>query len=144
MNRHAAILLALSLTFAGPSFGQVPQDSTKHAGAYETLDQLKAIIHGVEFANVRRYIAPEAYIVSGTTYTSLGDVLQSKDREAILHENASRQVAQMTARSNEAEDAMFVVMKTGSKRNTDVHYHTIVLYRKPGGDWQIHHWHVGA
>lgn len=82
-------------------------------------------------------------IHSGQTEAHLQEMLKGKDRESVLHEDASRQMVRVIARSNKNEDAIYVVLKTINAQKTEPHYHSLVLFKEPGTDWQIFLWHVG-
>ncbi len=143
MNKYAAVLLILILTLVSFSYGQTTLDTTRNTDLYKTLDQVKAIMKGAEFQQVSQYISPEAFIISGKTFGNLAEVVRSKERASALQENADRQTVQVTARTNETEDAIYVVLKTVSAKGDDPRYHSLVLYKEPGTVWQIYLWHVG-
>ncbi len=143
MARWSVIIL---ITIFASSFS-VGQDSTARnscSPSKEALDHLAAIMWEMSFDSIKQYGAPEAYIVSGKRYEHLASVLRGNERAAVIHENSTRKPVWMHIEGNDADDALYVVLKTSGAQPEDVRYHSLVLYKKPAVGWQIYLWHVGT
>jgi hypothetical protein len=143
MKRRTATFLGLIILVASLCHAQALQDTLKNEDMSKIIDHIGKMMQGGEFAEFKQYVSPEANVVSGQTVAHLQDILKGKDRESVLHENASRQMVQVTARSNKNEDAIYVVLKTLNAQKSEPRYHSLVLYKEPGTGWQIFLWHVG-
>ncbi len=143
MKQRTAAFLVLIILVANLCHAQGLGDTTKNEDISKIIDHIGMMMQGVEFVRVKQYVSPEANLVSGQNVMRLQDILIGKDREAVLHENSSRQGVQVIARSNKNEDAIYVVLKTVNAQKTEPHYHSLVLYKEPGTGWQIFLWHVG-
>lgn len=143
MKQRAATLLGLIILVATLCHAQGLQGSTKNADLYKIIDHIGKMMQGGEFEQFKQFVSPEANVVSGQTMMRLRDILKGKDREAVLHEDSSRQMVQIAARSNKSEDAIYVVLKTVNAHKAEPHFHSLVLYKESETGWQIFLWHVG-
>jgi hypothetical protein len=142
MKRCTATFLGLIMLVVNLCHAQGLQDTTKNGDLYKIIDHIQKMMQGGEFEQFKQYVSPEAIVVSGKNMTHLRDILKGKDREAVLHEDSSRQGVQITARSNKNEDAIYVVLKTVNAQKEEPHYHSLVLYKEPDTGWQVFLWHV--
>jgi hypothetical protein len=143
MKQRTAIFLGLIILVVSLCHAQGLQDTTKHGDLYKIIDYIGKMMQGGEFEQFKQYVSPEANVVSGQSMTRLQDILKGKNREAVLHEDSSRQMVQIVARSNKNEDAIYVVLKTVNAQKAEPHYHSLVLYKEPETGWQVFLWHVG-
>jgi hypothetical protein len=143
MKQRTAILIGLIILVAHLCHAQGLQDTTKNGDLFKIIDNIGKMMQGGEYEQFKQCVSPEANVVSGQTMAHLRDILEGKNRGAVLHENASRQMVQIAARSNKNEDAIYVVLKTVNAEKGEPHYHSLVLYKEPETGWQIFLWHVG-
>jgi len=143
-TRSTLVLAALVLISATCGYAQVQKDTTVRHELYTVVEQVQKVLQGGDPDSIKKFISPEAYIISGKNMTHLLDALKAKNREAILGEDSTRQGVEIIARSNDNEDAIYIVLKTVNAKKEDARYHLLVLYREPKLGWQIHIWHAGV
>ena len=124
-----------------------PKDKT-HSLEIETIfESIKApienILKGVDIAQAKKYISPDAYLIYGKYYESLYGVLNGEHKNIKLIEGSeSKTLAPIIVRSSPDEMIVYIVLKTQSKKNGPIRFHTVVLMKTENSDWQIKHWHV--
>jgi hypothetical protein len=143
MNGKGAILFGLIVVSANVCRAQGLQDTTRHDDLYKVINAIQLMMQGGEFEQVKPYASIEGMVVSGDSTRPLLEVLKNKDRANILREDSLRQSVHLMARSNKAEDAIYVVLKTVDAAKRDPRYHSLVLYKEPATGWQVYLWHVG-
>lgn len=143
MNTRPVTLLGVILLLANLSQAQGLQDTTTHGDFYKMIGLIQKMMQGAPYEQVKPYASIEGMVISGDTTRHLLEVLKAKDRAAILREDSTRQGIQIIARSNKAEDAIYVVLKTVNAKKEDPRWHSLVLYKEGDTGWQVYLWHVG-
>lgn len=143
MSNRIALLVAFTIIFVRPSFGQGLQDTSKQGDFYKMIDHIRQMMQGAPYEQLKPFASPEGMVITGDTIRHLREVLNAKDRSAVLREDSTREGIQIMARSNKAEDAIYVVLKTVNAKKDDPHWHSLVLYKEPETGWQVYLWHVG-
>ena len=144
MIRRLATTIVMALACFGFCFGQDSTTSSRCLPFGDPMTSVVQICRGAAFDSVRQHFSPEAYVISGNTRVSLVSALRDKQRPEILNEDSTRRVVWMDIMGNDAGDAQYVIMKTAGAHDGNPHYHSLVLYKKPGVGWQIYLWHVGS
>ena len=144
MNK-AAILLGLTLlAITTPSPAQTSRDTTGDAAFFDAVQHLTYVLQGASFDKIQEYISEGAVVILSDTTMRVRDLLAKDNRQSLFHEDSRRQGVAIDARSNESEDAAFVVLKTLNAERGDPHYHSFTLYKEPAKGWQLFLWHVGG
>jgi len=136
-------LVAAPIVFITVS-GVWAQDSTGQKCRPHTDPQaiILEILRGDPYDGLSECISDDGTVVIGHTRMSLADALKNPERQRIFNEDSSR-VGSMEIMSNESGDARIVVLRTTNSSGGDLRYHSISLFRKSTGKWQIWLWHVG-
>jgi hypothetical protein len=100
------------------------------------------IIRGDSYDDLKEFISFGGTLVSGQTRMRLSDALKSPERKRIFNEDSTR-IGLMDVMSSESGDARTVVLRTTNATGGELRYHSVSLFRKPTGKWQIWLWHVG-
>jgi hypothetical protein len=143
MKIQQAVVLATFVWSASLCAAQGLQDTTRHGDVYRIIDAIQMMMQGGSYDQVKQYASSEGIVVTRDSVLHLLEVLKGKDRATVLREDSTRQGAQIIARSNKNEDALYVVLKTVNATKGDPHFHSLVLYKEPESGWQIFMWHVG-
>jgi hypothetical protein len=144
MNTLKAILIVSVLIAPGLCYAQASHDTTARSEIYQMLDHIRDIMQGAPYEQVKQYASREGMVIgAGDSTLSLLNVLKRKDRLSILREDSTRQGVQVIAKSNEAENAIYVLLKTDNAKKGDPRWHSLVLYKEPENKWHIYMWHVG-
>ncbi len=143
MSHRIALLLGFMIVTVNLCFGQGLQDTTKEGDFYKMIDHIRQMMQGAPYEQMKPFASVEGMVISGDTVRHLLEVLKAKDRASVLREDSTREGVQIMARSNKAEDAIYVVLKTVNAKKQDPHWHSMVLYKEPETGWQVYLWHVG-
>ncbi len=143
ITRLATITLMAFQCF-GFCFGQDSTGSARCPAFGDPFTSVREIMRGAPYDSVKQHFSPEAFVISGRRQESITSTLNGKDRSAILNEDSTRRIIWMDVKGNDAGDALYVVLKTVGAHEDQPHLHSLVLYKKPTGGWQICLWHVGS
>ena len=112
MSTRIALLLGFACLLTTSSSAQGLRDTTTHGEFYKMIDGIRTMMQGAPYEQVKQFASVEGMVISGDTTRHLLEVLKAKDRASVLQEDSTREGVQVMARSNKAEDAMYVVLKT--------------------------------
>jgi hypothetical protein len=135
------IALISSLCFAQ----EATRDTTGDAAFEDAVLQLTYILQGAPLEKVETYIPErEGMVITNDSTIRLRDLLKSNNRQALFHEDSTRQGVEISARSDKTYNAAYVMLKTVDARKEHPHYHTFTLFKEPDHGWQVFLWHVGG
>ena len=146
MSRYGIILIGLLLLTASLCRAQeATRDTTGDAAFYDAVQHAGYILQGAPLEQVEKYISEkEGMVIIGDTTMLLRDLLKRSNRQALFHEDSTRQGGSIQARSDKTFDGAYVVIKTVNARKEDPHYHSFTLFKEPDHGWQVFLWHVGG
>jgi hypothetical protein len=143
MRARNGILTALALLLVSVCHGQSTRDTAVVVDLGKVIESAQNAMHKGEVEELRQYVAPEARIVKGKKIAHIRDVLTGTEGRAMFGDDSTWSGVEVSAQTNDNNDAAYIVLKTLKITTGDYRYHTLVLYKKPQALWQIYQWHVG-
>ncbi len=116
---RAATLIGMTMLTVNFCQAQGLQDTTSRGDFHKMIDVMQKMMQGTPYDEVKPLVSIEGMVISGDSTRHLVEVPRGKDRQAVLREDSTRQAVQIIARSNKAEDAIYVVHKTHNAKIVD-------------------------
>jgi hypothetical protein len=140
-TKSCFLVFLITLGSIGVCAGQV-----KKSTADDLIDQLvgvtQRILAGGNLDRNDTLVASGARVVSGSLNTNLREVVAGKNTSFSLAEDTSRQGIDIRLKSNDNDDAAFLLLTTATRQKRDLRYHTVVFMRDHAGQWRIESWHT--
>ena len=116
----------------------------KKSGDDELLKTLlsipKRILAGGDANRNDTLIAHGARLISGSLNVDLQEVVAGKNASFSLVEDTSWQGVEIRLKTNDNNDAAYMVLTTAKRATNERHYHTIVLMKDKAGVWRVENW----
>ena len=140
-TRIVFALFLVLLLHIGPSTSAV-SGQDKHEAFWELVETVKDILAGRNLEHAKASIAAGAHLVCGAHFENLERVVSGEASTCSLADTSYRSVM-INAKTNESEDAGFLVLKTVTSDNLNVRFHTVVFMKDSTGQYKINGWHTG-
>jgi len=141
MNVVAAVLVCV-MTAGLPTIVRASGDGAAADSSQKwqvLLHTVQEILSGEAPGPYSARIAPGAQLVLGDRMLDLGEVVASRDSNALL-EDQTRGPVSLHLKMNDEENAAFLVLVT--QPDAKARYHTVVFMRDTTGAWLVESWHA--
>jgi len=138
-------LLVLPLLFALSHMVLVVNDVSsqdKSERFYGLIQTVQDILTGKNAEQTQTTIAHGARLVCGVEFEDLKAVVAGKVKTCSLADT-SYQGVMVQLKTNQSEDAGYLVLKTQTVDKAKVRFHTVVFMKDSTGQLKIESWHTG-
>jgi hypothetical protein len=140
MITKSSIIILFTAVLTTSAFA-VPHEKADSAEAlYVLITLAQDIIFGKNTDTALISIAEGASAVSSSRIADLRAVLSEQDTSVRLREDSTRQAIQVRLKTNETEDAGYLVLTTSGAQGKDKRYHMIVFMKNKEHKWLIETW----
>ncbi len=134
-----ALLVLFFVNFATPHDNKRP-DAHKMFEQVQTL--VWDILQGKNLEQAKSSVEAEAYLISGSNYEPLLEVLTGRSKTCNLNEGANRQIGFLSAMISDDLTTGYLIVKTESAEKKNERFHTINFMKSNDGGWKIKSWHT--
>ena len=121
---------------AGADVGSLSSSMQGAIGCVRTL------LSGTDVERCKSSITPDATAIIGTRYMPLLEAVQKWGTPKGLPNERGWKIDRVWTVMNNSADLATMVVRDVEKKSGASRYHTIVLCRSGGEEWQIRHWHT--
>jgi hypothetical protein len=136
-----ALLLLFILVCIVPIDNNV-SSQVKSERFYGLIQTVQDILAGKNIEQAKTTIARGARLVYGTEFEDLEGVVAGEIKTCSLADT-SYQGVMVQLKTNQSEDAGYVILKTQRVDKAKVRFHTIVFMKDSTGQLKIESWHTG-
>lgn len=139
-TRSCFALFLITFGSIGVCWGQV-----KKSSADGPLEQLLGITQRILAGNVNQsdtLVTAGARLVSGSLDVNLREVVAGKNTSLSLVEDSSRGGIAIRLKTNDNDDAGYLLYTTSTREKKNLWYHTVVFMKDKAGQWRIESWHT--
>lgn len=143
MKRSAFILVILisSIALSFPKGG----DTNKEAGRAEVVKQIlpivKSILQGEDFSVYKENIAPGAYLIDGSSYESMDEVLKNSSERRSFVEGKGFVIQYVHLWMPDNKKSAYMILETKYSNGTKTCWHSILFELNKNQKWEILSWH---
>jgi len=123
-------------------------DSTRATREEVTLavqrfrESVKTVMEGSELEKLKTCVDPSAYLVNGSTFESLYEAAQRRDKAKVFATEKNRKLSLSAIVLNDEKTSAYEVLKTEDEGGGHPRFHTVIFQKAKGGPWMIRHWHT--
>lgn len=113
-----------------------------HEALFKLKDDVLEILRGELSEELKHFIDPEAYVITGSLHQPLLGLLTDKQKNSLLVEGKGTKIEFSRLRTDATEKTAYLVLKTIPEKSTAPRFHTVVFMQGSAGKWKIETWHV--
>ncbi len=140
MIHKVFFIAAAALVLSPTAFAQSTGDRAEPF--YAVVRTVEDIIAGKNLEQAKNAIVPGALLVRGADLVNLREVVEGRNPKVSLVDTAQHGVMIML-KTNKAEDAGHLILKTAAYGSEKPHYHTVTFMKDSTGQVMIESWHAG-
>jgi hypothetical protein len=141
-TRKLGVLFPLSVLLGVTPFANNLSSQDKSDDFYRLIQTVQDILTGKNAEQTRTSVAHGARLVYGTRFEDLRDVVSGDGKTGSLVDT-SYQGVMVQLKTNQSEDAGYLILKTQTLDKSKVRFHTVVFMKDSTGQLKIESWHTG-